>query len=257
MALVAGCSGSDFSGGAKGSAEKKTISAPPKGSNVTVATPTPSPSISASPTPDPLASNKGQACVKGSSVLAIDLSVAQHQDANSDARGRYSDPPPTSDVAESTVATFNLSSISGNYLPIKRFALDDIAFIVKPTTTIAQVLSCVGSCVGSRTINLPPEAILVYDVGDPNYADGSVDSGATTIYNFQGKAVSLPGGSKSALKDVYGLSNQLIPDDKVGIQDLKNKGFIDASGNVAFKMMHVAHGTGYLVMKFEVKPCSP
>jgi hypothetical protein len=36
---------------------------------------------------------------------------------------------------------------------------------------------------------------------------------------------------------------------------MRAKGFVDASGNVAFKVVHVAHGYGHLNMVYTVQPC--
>ena len=96
---------------------------------------------------------------------------------------------------------------------------------------------------------------MIYNAADPNFASGAVDSTASTTYTFPGKpAVTVPAG-KYTLRYVYGLGAPLIAHNNIKLQDLKDKGFVDATGKVAFKLMHVAHGIGSVGMTIIVKPC--
>lgn len=161
---------------------------------------------------------------------------------------------PSSDVAQSQVVRLDLNSIQGDVLPVTSFALDDIAIIVKENQNLATASRWVPST-RTRNIIVPGDALMIYDGNDPEYASGSVDSGATTIYEFTNKSVTLPGGTSQSLRSVYGLGVPLIAHNKILLSDLKARGFVDASNRIVFKVFHVAHGWGNVTLRFDLKPC--
>lgn len=183
------------------------------------------------------------ACTKSTTPVIFNLSVPRHRD------GGKGGSLPQAEVMESNVARFDMSSMEGSVLPVSKFGLDDIAFLVKETDTIAAIAS-------GRNITIPPYALLLYDGNNSNYAAGSVDSKLDTTYNFTGKpSVRIPGGSDMSLQAVYNLGVPLIAHNKIKLDDLKAKGFVDSAGKIAFKLMHVAHGSGNVDLQLTLNPC--
>jgi hypothetical protein len=161
---------------------------------------------------------------------------------------------PSSDVAQSQVVRLDLNTIQGDLLPVAEFSLDDIAIIVKENQDLAMASSW-DPVSRRRTIKVPADALMIYDGNNPEYASGSVDSGATTIYEFTDRRVTLAGGTSQSLRSVYGLGVPLIAHNKVSLGELKARGFIDASNRVVFKVFHVAHGWGNVTLRFDLKAC--
>ncbi|NDE15123.1 hypothetical protein EBZ80_09360 [bacterium] len=245
LSQVTGCGESSFSGGSKvGTKKKETTS-----SNVL---PSGQPLPSGSPqNPSLTVSEGGRACVRGGSTRVLNLSVAPHVDSS--ASGQFG-ATPTADVAVSAVARIDRNEIGGDLLPIADFVLDDIAMLVKEDVQTAQVLQC-GDCSRDRAIHVPAHAILVYDYKNPNYAEGSLDSKASTTYYFEGRSVNLPGNQRKTLRDVASLGIPLIAANAIRIEDMKRKGFINAQGQIAFKVIHVSHRWGTVSMTFRLQPC--
>jgi hypothetical protein len=212
-------------------------------------TPTPAPVIVPSP------NDTSVACAR-SGTLSFDASVVKHQDAEAGLRNRYGFglSVPTSDVASSGVIQLSLADIEGNVLPVSAFALDDIAIIVKESDSIANVLQASADA-KTRTIRIPAHAMMIYDGNNANFADGAVDSGSTTTYEFESSSVVLAGGNSLSLKHVYEMGVPLIVHNMVSISELRNRGFVNDSNQVVFKVFLVAHGWGWVTLRFTVSPC--
>ena len=242
--LLASCSDGEFSGAADKIAAKKAKPCDPKTDSLCGKPQTPN--IPTPPTQNLEVDNGGRTnttlCTKGDTPIDYSLSVRAHRDS---ARNNSTNLP-QSDVAMSEVKKFDFAQLEGNILPVSQFGLDDVVFIVKESDNFPAI---------GRNINLPAHAIMIYNAADPNFASGAVDSTAPTTYTFPGKpAVNVPPG-KYTLRYVYGLGAPLIAHNQIKLQDLKDKGFVDAAGKVAFKLMHVAHGIGSVGMTIIVKPC--
>jgi hypothetical protein len=200
------------------------------------------------------ASPSGNVACSQEKSLSLDVSVQRHQDRDADMTGRYGEGMPTSDVDESAVVRLELNKIKGDLLPVKSFDLDDIAILVKESDVLTSTSSWSPQS-RERSIRIPQHAVMIYDGNNPNYASGSVDSGATTHYKFGSKVVTLAGGESHSLKDVYGMGVPLVAHNKVTISDLKARGFVDGSNRLVFKVFHVSHGWGNVNLRFELSPC--
>ena len=240
-----GCGESSFSGGNKIGSKKKemTSSEALPGIDPLPSSPPPNPGIDIS--------EGGRACVRGGAARILNLSVAPHVDSS--ASGQFG-ATPTADVAQSAILRIDRNDIGGDLLPIADFVLDDIAMLVKADVRLNDVLQC-GNCGSDRAISVPAHAILVYDHKNPNYAVGSLDSRANTTYYFAGRSVTLPARQGRTLRDVAGLGIPLIPANAIRIEDMKRKGFVNAQGQIAFKVIHVSHRWGTVTMTFRLQPC--
>jgi hypothetical protein len=156
---------------------------------------------------------------------------------------------------ETAIASFNISDYYGSLLPISSFALDDFAFIVKPDFDITSAYTLQDN---TRTINLPPETLIVVDGNNPNYAAGAVDDTLTTNYVFNGLTHSIPGGQSiplsSAIQGVINLGVPAQPHNNISLAQLYSLGFV-TDNTVAFKIMHVAHGSGNVTLNISVPQC--
>jgi hypothetical protein len=185
------------------------------------------------------------ACVHSSSSKGFNFSIAPHKDTVSGKR----DNMPQSDVSWSPVQRFHVSEVSGNILPVTNFGLDDVAFIVKETDKFAP---------NERDITIPDHAMIIKDGSNAAGASGQIDSKANTIYRYKGKAVTIETNSQSlasALNKIVGMGIQPINHNQIKISDMRARGFVDASGNVAFRVVHVAHGIGFINMTYTLQPC--
>lgn len=236
IAASYGCGNSDFSGG-NGIIKKRVD--PPK--------PPPSPPEVTKPdTPGLNADNGGSiACVRGDSAKTFSFSIAHHKDTVSGKR----DAMPQMDVAESAVQKFNVSLIAGDILPVGRFGLDDVAFIVKES----DVFQARG-----RDIRIPDHALIIKDGNNVNGASGSVDAKGPTVYRYKAGQVTIGTNQQSlasALNRIAGMGITPINHNQIKISDMRAKGFVDANGDVTFKVIHVAHGFGFLKMDYTLQPC--
>jgi hypothetical protein len=248
IATLTSCGDSSFSGGAKVAQPKKPAvdrDALPESSTLPVPSNVPAAS-------GITVAEGGRACVRSGAARIFNLSVAPHVD--SAASGEFG-ATPTTDVGQSAVLRIDRNDIGGDLLPIQDFVLDDIAMLVKENVQPAQILQC-GDCRRGRAINVPAHAIMVYDHKNPNYANGSLDSRADTTYNFNGRSVSLPARQGRTLRDVASLGIPLIPANAIKIEDMKRKGFVNAQGQIAFKVIHVSHRWGTVTMTFRLTPCT-
>lgn len=185
------------------------------------------------------------ACVKSSTPKRFNFSIAQHKDTVSGKRENM----PQRDVDWSPVQRFNVSEVSGNTLPVTTFGLDDVAFIVKETDKFAP---------NGRDITIPDHAMIIKDGNNAAGASGQIDAKANTIYRYKGKAVTIGTNSQSlasALNKIAGMGIQPINHNQIKISDMRARGFVDASGNVAFRVVHVAHGIGFITMTYTLQPC--
>jgi hypothetical protein len=156
---------------------------------------------------------------------------------------------PQSDVAWSAVQRFNVSEIAGDTLPVTSFGLDDVAFIVKEADQFSA---------NGRNIEIPEHALIIKDGNNAAGASGQIDAKGSTVYRYKGQQVTIGTSSQtlaSALNKISGMGIQPINHNQIKISDMRAKGFVDASGNVAFKVVHVAHGYGHLNMVYTVQPC--
>jgi hypothetical protein len=156
---------------------------------------------------------------------------------------------PMSDIEESPVQRFNASSITGDVLPVTAFKLDDVAFIVKESDHFPKF---------GRTITIPAHALLIKDGSNIAGAEGRLDSPRATVYVYQGQQRSISPSSQSlstALNTIAGMGITPIPHNHIRISDMRSRGFVDGSGNVAFKVIHVSHGYGFLNMMYKLDPC--
>ncbi|MEY4630918.1 MAG: hypothetical protein RIQ81_1038 [Pseudomonadota bacterium] len=199
----------------------------------------------------------GKACIRSGAPRNINLSIAVHQDSKAAATDRYNGGiPATADLTQSSVATFNIDEIAGNLLPVSNFKLDDMAIIVPANVTLNSVLSCGGGdCTRSRIITVPSVSMLVYNAADPKFASGSLDSHASTTYIFGPKKVVLPGNQNRKRSEVAALGIPGIAHNKITLKELKNRGFTDDQGNVAFKVLLVPHGSGFVEFMIKLAPC--
>ncbi|MBM3381591.1 MAG: hypothetical protein FJY29_04025 [Betaproteobacteria bacterium] len=254
----AGCSGSGFSGSGNGNAvtSKKSANGEPTAKQTTQAKPapeisksTPTPAPTQAPTPTALP----EVCSRTGAV-SLEANVPTHQDFDAQVTNRYGDGMPSSDVAQSQVIRLDLNNIKGDVLPVSSFGLDDIAIIVKENQDLS-LASKWNATTRTRNIRVPSDALMIFDGNNPEYASGSVDSGATTIYEFTNKRVTIAGGTSQSLRSVYELGAPLIAHNKIQLSELKARGFVDASNRIVFKVFHVAHGWGNVTLRFDLKPC--
>ena len=207
------------------------------------------------------------ACARSGS-FSIDVSVAAHMDAQAKATGRYSLSINDSDVASSSVVKISVPDIVGDVLPISSFGQDDIAIIVKESVSISSVLAQAGAAGNwDRSITIPSDAVMIYDGKNASYAEGVVDYCGKTTYKFANKSpvdiVTTCNGTGeftkvvngSTLKAVYGLGVPLVAHNNIKISDLKSKGFVDSKGDIVFKVLHIAHGHGYVNLSFNLSKC--
>lgn len=162
---------------------------------------------------------------------------------------------PTNEPRETIVASFDVSSFSGDILPVSSFTLDDFAFIVKPDFDVASSYSITGNV---REIVLPPEAMILVDGNNVNYANGAVDDTLTTNYVFNGQTASFSPTSRplsTAIQDLINIGVPFQAHNNISLGNLQTLGF--RTGDViAFKIMHVVHGSGFFSMNFSIPQCS-
>lgn len=185
------------------------------------------------------------ACVRGKDPVPFDFSIARHKDTVT----FYKDVMPKSDVEQSPVQKFNASSIAGDLLPVTDFALDDVAFIVKESDQFQRE---------GRTITIPDHALIIKDGLNPAGASGRIDSAQNTVYIYKGQRRTITSQKQNladALNNIASMGISPIPHNQIKISQMREKGFIDANGDVAFKVVHVAHGHGFLRMKYTLQPC--
>lgn len=185
------------------------------------------------------------ACVRATKPVVYDFSIARHKDSVT----FYREQMPKSDVEISALQRFNTADIAGDILPVTAFALDDVAFIVKESDNFAKI---------GRTITIPAHALIIKDGSLANGAAGKIDSAGNTIYRYNDKSVTITSQKQNladALNKIGGMGITPINHNQIKISDLRARGFIDANGNVTFKVVHIAHGHGFISMKYTLKPC--
>jgi hypothetical protein len=241
LVLMHSCSDAEFAGN-NAQGVRQTIKRPPVGP--------PTDQVPGNPQTDDQTglntdgANK-TACVRGTTPKAFNFSIKHHKDTVSGKK----DPMPQSDVAWSEVQKFNVSEIAGDILPVTAFGLDDVAFIVKETDQFAA---------NGRNIEIPEHALIIKDGNNAAGASGRIDAKGNTVYRFKGQQVTIGTNSQSlasALNQISAMGIQPINHNQIKISEMRAKGFVDASGNVAFKVVHVAHGYGHLNMVYTVQPC--
>jgi len=237
--LALSCSNQDFTG-QSANAVAKQPPPPPKTPETTSTLNPPSPS-------GQVTVNDGNtiACVRGSSPVRYSLSVSSHRDS---ARMNSTNLP-QADILESQVIRFDSNAVVGNLLPVTSFGLDDVAFIVKETDQFTK---------NGRNINIPKHALLIKDGNNVNGAVGYIDSSVNTTYNFDGKSRTIGTAKQvlaTALNTIAGMGITPLAHNQIKIADMRERGFIDAQGQVAFKLIHIAHGIGYINLELVVQPC--
>ena len=238
LTLAHGCADAEFAGD-NAQAARKT-SDPPKKTVI----PTPPPGDNVIPGVSTDDANK-TACVRGTTPKSFNFSIDHHKDTVSGKR----DNMPQSDVAWSAVQRFNVSEIVGDILPVTSFGLDDVAFIVKETDQFAA---------NGRDISIPEHALIIKDGNNAEGASGRIDAKGNTVYRYKGQAVNIGTNSQSlasALNQISNMGIQPINHNQIKISEMRAKGFVDANGNVAFKVVHVAHGFGFIRMDYTLQPC--
>jgi len=241
MALVHGCTDTEFAGeNAQGvrSPKNPRIPGPPTGDLPPPGTNDATPGVN---TDD----GNVTTCTRSPGAVSYDFSIPRHKDTVT----YYSNNYPVSDVEESRVIRFNVSNIVGDLLPVSAFGLDDVAFIVKETDQFVK---------NGRTITIPDHALVIKDGNNVNGASGHIDSARNTtyIYKSQQRVISSQRQDlATALNNIASMGISPINHNQIKISEMREKGFIDASGDVAFKVIHVAHGHGYLSMTYTLQPC--
>lgn len=185
------------------------------------------------------------ACVRAAKPMVYDFSIARHKDSVTS----YREQMPKSDVETSVLQRFNTADIAGDILPVTAFALDDVAFIVKESDNFPK---------NGRTITIPPHALIIKDGRLANGASGKIDSAGNTIYRYKDKSVTITSQKQNladALNKIASMGITPINHNQIRISDLRARGFVDAGGNVTFKVVHVAHGHGFISMKYTLNPC--
>jgi hypothetical protein len=185
--------------------------------------------------------NYGALCSKSNTAQTINLSIPTHRDSARDGSA------PRADVLESVVAEFDSVNFEGDVLQVSQFTLDDVVIMVKKEDSFPQI---------GRQINLPPHAIMIYNANDANFSAGSLDSTTDTTYSIPGRPpVFIPRG-KRTLREVYALGAPLIPHNKIALSELAKLGYWDQNRKVvSFKLIHVAHGLGYVGMVVNIPSC--
>ena len=241
LALTHGCADAEFASN-NALAVRQTIKPPP------VDPPPLDPPLQGPGNPETGINTDGgnkTACVRGTTPKAFNFSIPHHKDTVSGKK----DPMPQSDVAWSAVQKFNVSEIAGDILPVTSFGLDDVAFIVKEADQFPA---------NGRNIEIPEHALIIKDGNNAAGASGKIDAKGSTVYRYKGQQVTIGTNSQnlaSALNQISAMGIQPINHNQIKISDMRAKGFVDASGNVAFKVVHVAHGFGHLNMVYTVQPC--
>lgn len=240
IALTHGCADAEFAAG--------------NGSQGVRQTPTPKPP----PVIDPPVTNTGDqtgtstdgnnktACVRAPGAVSFDFSIATHKDSVT----HYNNNMPKIDIEESPVMRFNVAAIVGDVLPVSDFALDDVAFIVKETDQFPVKTT--------RTISIPDHALMIKDGNNPRGANGMIDSSRDTVYMFKGQSRTITRNKQdlaTALNNISGMGISPINHNQIKISEMRDKGFVDGNGDVAFKVIHVSHGHGYIRMKYTLQPC--
>lgn len=248
FALSHGCAEADFSGANARATKDQIIKKQPDPSTPDEVPP---PNNVPPGTPEtPIVStddgNKNKpACVRSKTAKPFSFSIDVHKDTVSGKR----DPVREEDVSTSPVQRFNVSEISGDILPVSSFGLDDVAFIVKETDVFPS---------RGRVIDIPAHALVIKDGNHPNGASGYLDAKGVTYYRYKGQTVTIDTNKQylhEALNRIAAMGIQPINHNQIKISDMKAKGFVDANGNVAFKVIHVTHGLGYLSMVYTLQPC--
>jgi hypothetical protein len=151
------------------------------------------------------------------------------------------------DVFQTQSYYFKLNEIKGDIFKLNDAKLDDYAFIVKPGDTFP---------VNGLTINLPDHAMLLYG---GQTLTGWTNVGTWITFKYKGKTVSVNGDNNNISTTVGAITRGLgIPTlafDGIKISDLRNWGFEDDNGNIAFKFVHVASGAGYVYAQYVIAPC--
>ena len=185
------------------------------------------------------------ACTRAPGAISYDFSIPRHKDSVTS----YSNNYPVSDVEQSSVVRFHVSNIVGDLLPVSAFGLDDVAFIVKETDQFSKI---------GRTITIPDHALIIKDGNNAAGASGRIDSARNTTYIYKGQQRVISSQKQdlaTALNTIGSMGIQPINHNQIKISEMREKGFIDANGIVAFKVVHVAHGHGYLNMTYTLQPC--
>jgi uncharacterized protein (TIGR02217 family) len=163
---------------------------------------------------------------------------------------------------QTATATFNLSDYSGNLLPVvnNTFALDDLAFFVKPGFDVTTAYSVDGG--NNRTIYLPDESLVVVDgnLVPPQYGNGHVTEARNNTYIYKGQSFTIPASTGElfplsvAINGLVGIGVPVQPHNQISLAQLESLGF--AVGNeISFKIMHVAHGLGNITLQIDVPQC--
>jgi len=160
----------------------------------------------------------------------------------------------------SDVFKADISDLSGKYLPVTQFIIDDLTFLVGATDSIEQTGN-----IPVINFKIPKGGFLLSDPRSPTGQSGGFLTPAPTVlstkvYSVDGKTVTVPkntpGNAMWFLKDLIPLGMPTTPFDKVSLADLRSKGFIDDKGILSFRLVTIPHGAGSLDITLEVKECA-
>ena len=157
---------------------------------------------------------------------------------------------------ESHIIEMDLRLFDGDVLPVNSFNLDDIAFMVYADYDVDANYSFSNN---TRNITVPPEALLLVDGNNPNLADGRVDhrsSDTRYIYKDQSHFMSRKRllTTSDELMKLNGIGIPFQKHNEISISKLSELGFI-TNDILRFKIIHVAHGWGYINMNMSIPVC--
>jgi hypothetical protein len=156
--------------------------------------------------------------------------------------------------------SFSISEINGDILPITNFVLDDFAFIVPSDHDIMTGYSLVGT---NRAITIPSEALIVYEGGNPNYADGALTLNLTTTFTYESQTYTInrndidPDSTIPLSEGIVGVIAMGVtaqPHNAISLNFLSDNGYI-SDGIISFKIMHIAFGGGNIELGINVPAC--
>lgn len=160
---------------------------------------------------------------------------------------------------ETSVASFDLSDYNGETLPVSNFVLDDVVFVVPSNFNVSGCYSLVNNV---RILNLPSNALILYDGDNPNYADGGLNHPLQTNYVFNGQTYIVPAAPdgvpvtplSTAILGFFAMGILGQPHNGIGLSALAARGYINNS-IVSFKLMHICHGGGEVTLIINVPQC--
>lgn len=156
--------------------------------------------------------------------------------------------------------SFSVAEINGDILPITNFVLDDFAFIVPVDHDIMTGYSLTGT---NRAITIPNDALIIYEGGNPNFADGALTLNLTTTFTYGSQTYTINRNNDNPT-DTIPLSQGIIgviamgvtaqPHNAISLSFLSDNGYI-SDGVISFKIMHVAFGAGNVELGINVPAC--